>query len=121
MSRFSRRGGNPRKKKSSAVQPAAAPAALVVVKPEALPQVKAAAKRVSKKKNAVAVVPAPIVVASNASSQCVAQTLKKYRERPSPPYSAADCCGMTLAGNDGKMYASVANVKGICTWKPVKN
>jgi len=110
MSRLSRRAAQPRKK-----------SAAVVVKPEAMPQVKAAVKRVSKKKNAVAVVPAPLVVATDASSQCVAQTLKKYRERPSPPYSAADCCGMTLTGNDGKLYTSVANVKGICTWKPVKN
>jgi uncharacterized protein YjbI with pentapeptide repeats len=52
-----------------------------------------------------------------AGTKCVRQTQKKYLERPSPPYSAADCCGMALQGNDGKMYVSVANAKGICAWK----
>ena len=50
-------------------------------------------------------------------TKCVRQTQKKYLERPSPPYSAADCCGMALQGNDGKMYVSVANAKGVCAWK----
>lgn len=54
-------------------------------------------------------------------TKCVKQTQKKYLERPSPPYSAADCCGMTLEGNDGKSYISVANAKGVCAWKIVKN
>jgi len=55
--------------------------------------------------------------ATGANSKCVKQTQKKYLERPSPPYSAADCCGMVLAGNDGKMYVSVPNAKGVCAWK----
>ncbi len=114
MYRRSLRGGRPRPKSSKVSK-------VDVVAPEKIPQVKAAAKRVSKKKT-VAVVPVPMVVASAATStECVAQTLKKYRERPSPPYSAADCCGMTLEGNDGKLYNSVANARGICQWKPVKN
>jgi uncharacterized protein YjbI with pentapeptide repeats len=50
-------------------------------------------------------------------TKCVRQTQKKYLERPSPPYSAADCCGTVLQGNDGKMYVSVANAKGVCAWK----
>ena len=62
-------------------------------------------------KKAVSPSPAP------AGTKCVRQTQKKYLERPSPPYSAADCCGMALQGNDGKMYVSVANAKGICAWK----
>ena len=56
-----------------------------------------------------------------AGTKCVKQTQKKYLERPSPPYSAADCCGMTLEGNDGKSYISVANAKGVCAWKVVKS
>lgn len=55
--------------------------------------------------------------ATDANPKCVKQTQKKYLERPSPPYSAADCCGMVLAGNDGKMYVSVPNAKGVCAWK----
>lgn len=54
---------------------------------------------------------------TDANPKCVKQTQKKYLERPSPPYSAADCCGMVLAGNDGKMYVSVPNAKGVCAWK----
>lgn len=45
--------------------------------------------------------------------------LKKYSTRPSPPYSANDCCGQTKKGNDGKMYISVPNIKGICYWRKV--
>jgi len=114
MNKRSLRGGRPRPKSSKASK-------MQVVAPEKIPQVKAAAKRVSKKKT-VAVVPVPVVVAPHdVSTKCVAQTLKKYRERPSPPYSAADCCGLRLEGNDGKLYQSVANVNGVCQWKPVKN
>ena len=66
--------------------------------------------------------PAPAAPApALAGTKCVKQTQKKYLERPSPPYSAADCCGMTLEGNDGKSYISVANAKGVCAWKIVKS
>jgi hypothetical protein len=51
------------------------------------------------------------------SDKCVEQNSKK--SRPSPPYSANDCCGKTLLGNDGQKYKSKPNVSGICTW--VKN
>jgi uncharacterized protein YjbI with pentapeptide repeats len=64
--------------------------------------------------------PSPAAPPSLAGNKCVKQTQKKYLERPSPPYSAADCCGMTLEGNDGKSYISVANAKGVCAWKIVK-
>lgn len=74
-----------------------------------------------KKKSVKKSSPAKKVVAAPAATGCVKQTQKKYLERPSPPYSAADCCGMTLPGNDGKLYTSVANAKGICAWKPAKN
>jgi uncharacterized protein YjbI with pentapeptide repeats len=65
--------------------------------------------------------PVKKAAAAPAATGCVKQTQKKYLDRPSPPYSAADCCGMTLPGNDGKLYTSVANAKGICAWKPAKN
>lgn len=32
-------------------------------------------------------------------------------------YSASDCPGMVMQGNDGKQYISVANAKGVYTWK----
>ena len=37
---------------------------------------------------------------------CTRQTLKKYKTRPSPPYSAATCIGRTKKGNDGTRYMS---------------
>jgi hypothetical protein len=51
---------------------------------------------------------------------CVQQSTKKYVERPSPSYPANECCGQVMRGNDGIMYISKANVKGICQWKPFK-
>jgi uncharacterized protein YjbI with pentapeptide repeats len=63
--------------------------------------------------------PSPVAAAAVASTnpKCIKQTQKKYLERPSPPYSATDCPGMTLTGNDGKVYVSVANAKGVYAWK----
>ena len=37
---------------------------------------------------------------------CKKQTLKKYLNRPSPPYPAALCVGKKKKGNDGLMYVS---------------
>jgi len=69
----------------------------------------------SKKRSKKEKVPAAAVVVNPG---CVSQmNVKKYRDRPSPPYSAADCCGMILKGNDNRDYISVKNVNGICTWK----
>jgi hypothetical protein len=45
---------------------------------------------------------------------------KKYLDRPSPPISANENCGATAQGNDGQMYVSVANIKGICRWVLLK-
>lgn len=42
---------------------------------------------------------------------------KKYRERPSPAYPANECCGQEKRGNDGKMWKSVRNSIGVCSWK----
>lgn len=52
-------------------------------------------------------------------SRCVKQTTKKYRTRGSPPYSANDCCGKTMTGNDGRKYISKPNAFGICVWTVV--
>jgi len=43
----------------------------------------------------------------------------KYLNRPSPPHPANKHCGKTKKGNDGKMYKSVPNKNGVCTWKKV--
>lgn len=74
--------------------------------------VKRAASPVKKTPSPIAVAPA-----SAANPKCIKQTQKKYLERPSPPYSATDCPGMTIPGNDGKLYVSVANAKGVYAWK----
>jgi hypothetical protein len=53
---------------------------------------------------------------------CIKQTAKKYKGRPSPPYSAQSCKGRTLKGNNGKMYVSRPDKRGIHKWvlqKPV--
>ena len=47
------------------------------------------------------------------------KTLKKYKDRPSPPYPANENCGKTMKGNDGLMYKSVANKAGVCSWRRV--
>ena len=50
---------------------------------------------------------------------CDVQTQKKYTQRPSPAYPANKCCNETKVGNDGRVYKSVRNKAGICTWKIV--
>ena len=48
--------------------------------------------------------------------KCVKLKTKKYRLRGSPPYSAMDCPGKTMKGNDGGTYASKADKNGIYKW-----
>ena len=52
---------------------------------------------------------------------CVEQTKGKYAsaKRKSPPYPANECCGETKMGNNGLMYVSKPNKKGICKWYKV--
>lgn len=53
--------------------------------------------------------------------KCIKLKTKKYRLRGSPPFSATDCPGKTMKGNDGDMYASKADKNGIYKWvKAVK-
>ncbi len=47
---------------------------------------------------------------------CSKLTAKKYKGRPSPPYSAQACKGRVLKGNDGKMYVSRPDKRGIHKW-----
>lgn len=45
------------------------------------------------------------------------KTLKKYKDRKSPPYSANENCGKQIKGNDGFMYEARKNKNNICSWK----
>lgn len=56
---------------------------------------------------------------STSSATCVPSTLKKYRQRPSPPYPAQGCPYMTKTGNDGQQYRSTPNVNMVFSWKKV--
>ena len=47
------------------------------------------------------------------------KTLKKYKNRKSPPYPANENCGKKMKGNDGQMYISVSNKNNICSWKKI--
>jgi len=47
------------------------------------------------------------------------KTLKKYRNRKSPPYPANENCNKQMVGNDGKYYISEPNVHNICSWKKI--
>ena len=49
-------------------------------------------------------------------SKCVKLETKKYKTRDSPPYSAMDCKGAKLLGNDGQQYISKADKNGIYKW-----
>ena len=49
-------------------------------------------------------------------SKCVKLETKKYKSRDSPPYSAMDCKGAKLLGNDGQKYISKADKNGIYKW-----
>lgn len=51
---------------------------------------------------------------------CKRLTAKRYAERPGPSFHASECKGATKKGNDGYPYTSVANEKGIYTWRPTK-
>lgn len=52
----------------------------------------------------------------NLPPTCIRQSGKKYVTRSSPPYPANECRGVTIKGNDGLMYISKADKKGIFKW-----
>lgn len=47
------------------------------------------------------------------------KTLKKYKNRQSPPYPANENCNKTMVGNDGNNYISKANKNNVCSWKKI--
>jgi len=47
------------------------------------------------------------------------KTLKKYKNRKSPPYPANKNCNKTMVGNDGNNYISKPNKNNICSWKKI--
>jgi hypothetical protein len=47
------------------------------------------------------------------------KTLKKYKNRKSPPYPANENCGKKIQGNDGNMYISKPNKNNVCSWKKI--
>lgn len=47
------------------------------------------------------------------------KTLKKYKNRKSPPYPANENCNKIMIGNDGNMYISKPNKNNICSWKKI--
>jgi hypothetical protein len=55
----------------------------------------------------------------NTANECAKMNTKKYLERPSPPYSANDCRGKVLIGNDGYQYISNPTTNGIYRWSKV--
>jgi hypothetical protein len=48
---------------------------------------------------------------------CKKSTLKKYRNRPSPPYPAQECRKQKKKGSDGKWYISIPDKSGVYRWK----
>ena len=49
-------------------------------------------------------------------SKCIKQNTMKYKSRSSPPYSAMDCQGKVMIGNDGATYISKPDKRGIYRW-----
>jgi hypothetical protein len=47
------------------------------------------------------------------------KTLKKYKNRNSPPYPANENCNKEMIGNDGTRYISKPNKNNICSWKKI--
>ena len=48
--------------------------------------------------------------------ECKKVDTRKYKNRPSPPYHASECKGKSMKGNDGAMYISKADAKGVYKW-----
>jgi WD40 repeat protein len=49
-------------------------------------------------------------------SSCKKATTKKYLKRKGPPYHAKDCKGSVKSGNDGKLYISSPDKRGVYKW-----
>lgn len=55
--------------------------------------------------------------ATNGKSYRKNTTLKKYKNRNSPPYPANEHCNEEMKGNDGNLYVSTPNKNNVCSWK----
>ena len=49
--------------------------------------------------------------------RCDRSSQKKYINRPGPPYPAQNCRRHKKRGNDGEMYVSRPDYRGVFTWK----
>ena len=58
-------------------------------------------------------------VESKSKSECVRQHTSKYIKRKSPPFPANKCKNQYRAGNDGLLWFSKANKKGVHRWVPI--
>ena len=47
------------------------------------------------------------------------KTLKKYKNRKSPPYPANENCNKQMLGNDKQLYISKPHKNNICSWKKI--
>lgn len=56
-------------------------------------------------------------IEDNYRSGCVIIFLPKYQNRQAPSYPAKNCKGKYRYGNNGKLYKSVKNKKGVYRWK----
>ena len=54
-------------------------------------------------------------------SKCIRQYTSKYLKRKSPAFPANKCKNQIMKGNDGLLWFSKSNVKGIHRWVRVKN
>ena len=52
--------------------------------------------------------------------RCIKEKSFKYRSRSSPQYSANKCKSMKKLGNDGNLYKSAPNKKGVYRWIKVR-
>jgi hypothetical protein len=52
-------------------------------------------------------------------SGCKPQFTKKYLSRPSPNFPANKCRGQSLVGQDGHMYRSKSDSRGIYRWSKI--
>ena len=51
------------------------------------------------------------------AKSCEKSNLKKYVNRPGPPYPAQNCKNHVKKGNDGNKYKSTSDKNGIYKWK----
>ena len=58
-------------------------------------------------------------VSNNNNNNTHSKTLKKYKNRKSPPYPANENCNKQMLGNDKQLYISKPNKNNICSWKKI--